>query len=452
MKKLFFFSSFFLCSLASLAQSGIAISSSNSAPATSAMLDVQSTSKGMLIPRMTSAQRSAISSPANGLLVFDTTTESFWFHGGAWTELIDQSNSGWQQKGDTVSATMPLVGIGTLNPSRMLTLRFNNANINTSHMLIEQAGSGDAWFNLGFTGGKHFALGLDNSDHDKFKIGYNATGPGGVHVNTRLTIDTLGNMGIGASSPVTRLQVNSLAGQSPFRVDVAGITKLQVHSNGGVSIGSSTAPPSNGMYVAGSIYPAGGISSSGNIIVTSTAGYVSFTAGGSEIRLYSTGQVDIIASGDMNLNAGGNLNLNAGGSLNLDAGGSLNLDAGSALGISGLSVGVQSMSSVTVQSNTDLVLDSDIDVKILSARHIDMINSNGTMNIRTTSGTMNVQTNSGTMNVKNIGGNLNVSSSSTLNLDGTVVDINNGTYGAARVLDPVGSVILSGSSTVKIGN
>jgi uncharacterized protein (TIGR02145 family) len=42
-------------------------------PATSSMLDVQSTSKGMLMPRMTTDQRSAISSPATGLMIFNTT-------------------------------------------------------------------------------------------------------------------------------------------------------------------------------------------------------------------------------------------------------------------------------------------------------------------------------------------------------------------------------------------
>ena len=43
------------------------------APDPSAMLDVQSTSKGFLPPRMTTAERNAISNPATGLLVFNTT-------------------------------------------------------------------------------------------------------------------------------------------------------------------------------------------------------------------------------------------------------------------------------------------------------------------------------------------------------------------------------------------
>ncbi len=57
-------------------------------PDTSAVLDVTSTTKGMLIPRMTTAQRTAISTPATGLLVFDNTTGGFWFYNGtAWTDL-----------------------------------------------------------------------------------------------------------------------------------------------------------------------------------------------------------------------------------------------------------------------------------------------------------------------------------------------------------------------------
>ncbi len=52
------------------------------------MLDVKATDKGILVPRMTTTQRTSISSPANGLLVFDSTTGSFWFYQNSkWTEL-----------------------------------------------------------------------------------------------------------------------------------------------------------------------------------------------------------------------------------------------------------------------------------------------------------------------------------------------------------------------------
>lgn len=49
----------------------------------SAILDVQSTSKGFLTPRMTTAQKNAISSPAAGLVVYDTTTNLLYFYTGS---------------------------------------------------------------------------------------------------------------------------------------------------------------------------------------------------------------------------------------------------------------------------------------------------------------------------------------------------------------------------------
>lgn len=70
----------------SMAQMGI--NTNGASPNTSAMLDVSSTTKGLLPPRMSSVQRIAIASPAEGLLVYDTNTQSYWFRQlSAWTEL-----------------------------------------------------------------------------------------------------------------------------------------------------------------------------------------------------------------------------------------------------------------------------------------------------------------------------------------------------------------------------
>ncbi|MEM6317387.1 MAG: tail fiber protein [Bacteroidota bacterium] len=67
----------------------VGINTDNSDPDASAMLDVKSTNRGMLVPRMTSSQRTMISNAAIGLLVFDTTTESFWFRdSNGWVELV----------------------------------------------------------------------------------------------------------------------------------------------------------------------------------------------------------------------------------------------------------------------------------------------------------------------------------------------------------------------------
>lgn len=55
----------------------------------SAMLDVESDSKGILVPRLSSSARNGISNPATGLLVFDTDENQFYyFDGTAWVEAI----------------------------------------------------------------------------------------------------------------------------------------------------------------------------------------------------------------------------------------------------------------------------------------------------------------------------------------------------------------------------
>ena len=87
MKKLYFLIVLFSM-LASSAMAQVAVNTDGSLPDNSAMLDVKSTSKGFLPPRMTTVQRNAIVSPAKGLLVFDITLNSlFWFNGLIWKQF-----------------------------------------------------------------------------------------------------------------------------------------------------------------------------------------------------------------------------------------------------------------------------------------------------------------------------------------------------------------------------
>jgi hypothetical protein len=73
------------------AQLGIGTTTPNS----SAALDISDTTKGLLIPRMTMAQRMAILNPAEGLLVFQTDDiKGFWlFDGNDWKSLLNAINS-----------------------------------------------------------------------------------------------------------------------------------------------------------------------------------------------------------------------------------------------------------------------------------------------------------------------------------------------------------------------
>jgi hypothetical protein len=72
-------------------------------PSASAILQADSTTKGFLPPRMTTTQRNAISSPATGLFLYDSTDNEYeYYNGTAWTAI--------QSK-----LTNPVTGTGTTN-------------------------------------------------------------------------------------------------------------------------------------------------------------------------------------------------------------------------------------------------------------------------------------------------------------------------------------------------
>ena len=71
----------------------VSISTDNSAPTNSAMLDVKSSNKGFLPPRMTQSERNAIASPATGLMIFQTdNTPGYYYYNGTSWELIAASS------------------------------------------------------------------------------------------------------------------------------------------------------------------------------------------------------------------------------------------------------------------------------------------------------------------------------------------------------------------------
>ena len=64
-------------------------------PHPSSVLDVSSTTQGMLTPRLTTAQRTAISSPADGLMVYDTDLKSFYHYNisaTSWSRMSSDAN------------------------------------------------------------------------------------------------------------------------------------------------------------------------------------------------------------------------------------------------------------------------------------------------------------------------------------------------------------------------
>jgi len=80
----------------------VGINTDGTTPDGSALLDVKSTEKGILIPRMTTTQRTGISSPAEGLMVYDTELDAFYYFDGTEWQGVDRG------------ATEPIGNFGTV--------------------------------------------------------------------------------------------------------------------------------------------------------------------------------------------------------------------------------------------------------------------------------------------------------------------------------------------------
>ena len=125
----------------------IGINATNTPPAANAMLDISSTTKGLLIPRMTSIQRNALVI-SDGLTVYDTDTKSYWYVKGAvWAEMVGTgggSSGPWAIAGNNISNTnTDNVGIGITNPLAKLHVAgteiiSNDLNVGGTGFLAEQ--------------------------------------------------------------------------------------------------------------------------------------------------------------------------------------------------------------------------------------------------------------------------------------------------------------------------
>jgi hypothetical protein len=94
-----------LLAVSSFAQVGI--NNDNSAPDPAAMLDVKSSERGFLPPRMTTQQRDAISAPVAGLQIYNSDCNDMQYYNGAgW---IPMGNSGQLAQPGSITGISHLV-------------------------------------------------------------------------------------------------------------------------------------------------------------------------------------------------------------------------------------------------------------------------------------------------------------------------------------------------------
>jgi Phage Tail Collar Domain len=110
-------------------------------PDPSSLLDLNASDKGLLVPRMTSAFRSAINLPGQSLLVFDTTLEGFYFYNaGTWyslNEWVRAAGSNTVSLSGNASVTGnfssgSISNSGGLSTSSLTTGGITSSNINNS--------------------------------------------------------------------------------------------------------------------------------------------------------------------------------------------------------------------------------------------------------------------------------------------------------------------------------
>ncbi|MCY7410754.1 MAG: T9SS type A sorting domain-containing protein [Chitinophagales bacterium] len=103
------------------------------APSASSILEIKSTTQGVLIPRMTKTQRDAIVAPVSGLLIYQTNNSSgFYYYDGAWSAIAPKS-ANKSLNNLTAPTSIPVdllpVSIGAINLGSDL-LKWNNLYLN----------------------------------------------------------------------------------------------------------------------------------------------------------------------------------------------------------------------------------------------------------------------------------------------------------------------------------
>lgn len=176
------------------------------APNISSIVEIASTTGGLLIPRMTTAQRTAIVTPANGLLVYDITLNCLYFYNAGLAVWQSMCTPPLPAGTNDVSGTYPaltVVGLQTTpvaatTPTNGQILQFNGTSWTPTNgtfwNLLGNAGTNAAVNFLGTTDANDLVFRSNNIEHARL------TTVGVLHNMQGAFINTIGSDGQGANS------------------------------------------------------------------------------------------------------------------------------------------------------------------------------------------------------------------------------------------------------------
>jgi len=260
-----FFTLWFHCTLYVHAQNNVGIGTNTPAP--SALLDLTSTDKGILIPRI--ADTTLVAAPATGLLIFQSTdTQFYYFDGNWWRQALgpegpqgpvgptgaDGAANAWSLTGNAGTTAGPNflgttdmadLAVYTNNLERMRIESGGNLGVGTSAPEVRaDIAGGDVlidnnqYYMGELTTGVNISM-LGVTSQDNIAVG-SISGAGGGDLVFELQgaekarLKSSGNLGVGTTTPQNTLDVE-----------------------GGMAIGSSysgtAAAPANGMIVEGNV-------------------------------------------------------------------------------------------------------------------------------------------------------------------------------------------------------
>jgi len=240
----------------------IGINNTGNTPDNSAMLDVASTDKGVLIPRINIADLSTaapITSPATSLLVYNTNTTTgvgyYYWDATKWVKLLDanaNSDEDWHKATTTTAPTninddiftRGKVGIGVNAPVQALDIENGNINLDTEYGIGQNFGSTSSEWRIiprrngiqtltqmgsvyPYTDGMSLesdgGIAFVETDDDAL-VGY-------MNLNTDEFIWD-GKIGIGTESPGAQLTIK---GDARIRLDNAVVTQwdINIHNTNG---------------------------------------------------------------------------------------------------------------------------------------------------------------------------------------------------------------------------
>jgi hypothetical protein len=342
-----------------------------STPNTSAQLEIKSTTKGILIPRTSSVTRAAIVSPAKSLLLYDTTTNSFWFHNGSdWIELgrIDPTPANTFFGFQTASSLN--LGVGNTGIGHQVLSANTDGGFNTAlgywSLLLNTTGYNNTA--VGSNSLKNNTTGIENTAAGANALMNNTTGKDNVSVGlSSLVNNTAGNynsvLGVESMNNNINGYNNTAIGYRALYFNQGGHDNVALGTNallanisgfGNVGIGSkSLGSNSSGQY---------NVAIGDSALYNENGATDNIAIGYSSLFNNGTGSTNIaIGNSSLFKNSNGIRNVGVGDlSLDLNTTGSFNVALGTeALGanVSGSNnVAIGPVAGTSILGNTNVVL------------------------------------------------------------------------------------------------